>query len=854
MPPSSWHPTYELLTRHGIDHIDARSSAINDLRSWELDDIAAILERIQRPSRDYCYFRTPYLTLSTEAIDFRKWWPSLWSDTDVKWVSPPRVMMKQAARDELALCVNEAGEWSLRTSGYVALSHVWIEGLQRNNIHDGVEHVKFKAIFDLFKAKQIKAEWVWGDVLAIPAGGLPTTAIEDEMLTIDTINQLPNIYSRADAVIIIDALVLQLHPKEPLDVAVVLACGKWVTRVWTFQEIKLANRALVVTATGTYDYKELVSVIKSLEDQDYKRYHWLWLRLGIMMRDEARGLSIPDIVMACGTRSSGQDIDYARAFFPVLGLKWEYGMTREQGMQKIYTSFKRHASRVACFYGAPRMSIWPRWAPSYFHDLEGYVTESMEWEDRGIRGEWYAVKIAKVEKTFRNAGRFVFDFDIDCGGDRYMQCACAINEDEKAITAFETAIERRQCYVLSAQPSKDSHNAEWARTAILVEQANVNEYDGFEVAVYCAATIVSRSQHSESKRTVLLRHYNPTENGDLVNQIHYMWHTQKGGSQPSSLPRQEGESELHAAVRSGNLAAVNQIVEKGESIGSFDSQGWSPLHTAAARGETEILRYLLSRQPDIEVRGHQLNEDTPLSLAAECGQAESIRILLQHGANIHTRNRCDYTPIMVAAYERRDEAIKALLEGGAKANDEAGLGGTPLLLTSGAGTWRIPTMKALIEGGANVNPVHSHGITAMHNIAQWGSAEEMAYLIEQGCDVDDTQWNGWTPLHYAIEQSKRECVRLLLDAGADCDTPVEDNFRPIHSAAKCTNWPIMQMLLEQDLEIDAKTESQGWTALHVAYEANNVTIVKMLLKAGANSSVKDATGKKPSELAPQLSP
>ena len=200
---------------------------------------------------------------------------------------------------------------------------VWTEGLQRDYVNDGVEKQKFRAIFELLTAKNIEVEWVWADVLAIPSCAGQASRPEDEMLKIDMINNLPQIYSRADAVIIIDALVLQLHPKEPLDVAVVIACGKWATRVWTFQEIKLANRALVVTATGCYDFIELVALAKSLEDQDHDRFHKLYIRLGIMEKDEERGLSIPDIVTACARREAGQDIDYSRALFPVLELEWE---------------------------------------------------------------------------------------------------------------------------------------------------------------------------------------------------------------------------------------------------------------------------------------------------------------------------------------------------------------------------------------------------------------------------------------------------------------------------------------------------------------------------------------------------
>ncbi|KAK3169919.1 hypothetical protein OEA41_009303 [Lepraria neglecta] len=513
MPPSSWYPIYELLTRYGIDHNVAKSAAINDMRRWELDEIKTILEKVQRPSYDYCYFRTPNVTISTEAIDFKKWWPSLWEDRRPKWISPPREMMESSVREEAALCVNHEGQWTLRQSGYMALSHVWIEGLQRNNIHDGLEKQKFDAIFALLKSRKIDAEWVWADVLAIPAGGGPTTAPEDEMLTIDIINTLPQIYSRADAVLIIDALVLQLHETDPIDVVVALMCGKWATRVWTFQESKLASRALVVTAKSIYEYGDLVSLIKSKADEDPDKYRTLYLRLGTLQKNDTLGLSIPDIMVACGTRQSGQDVDYARAFFPVLGLKWEYGMTREQGMQKIYYSQRRHATRIVAFYGAPRMSIRPCWAPSYFHNLEGVIIEPMAWENRGIRGQFYAVKVAKVSKTYRHSGKYVFDLETECAGDREMQCTLAPNEDESVAEAFETVIENGRGYVLSPTSSETSLHGEWARSALLVEEQIVNKWDGFEVVVHCAANIMSRSQHSESQRSVLIRHDGPADGG-----------------------------------------------------------------------------------------------------------------------------------------------------------------------------------------------------------------------------------------------------------------------------------------------------------------------------------------------------
>ena len=847
MPPSTDWPIYELLTRHGVEHGLAKSNSMNDLRHWELDDISAVLQKLQRPSRDYSYFRDISIAKSSKDASAWKWWQNPAQGEPSEWVSPPRAVMKQSASEETALCVNVDAQWSLRTSGYVALSHVWMEGLQRDKVHQGLSRQKVDSIFALLRGRSIDAEWVWTDALAIPSGEDPeTSALEDDMLTIDVINAMPKIYSRADTVLIIDALVLQLHTQSHVDVAVALACGNWATRVWTYQEIKLASRALILTGSGCFEYKSVVETLSTLEATDRSRYHFLWLRLACMMKDEAAGISLPDIIMSCGARKSGQDIDYARAFFPVLNLKWEFGMTKEKGMQKIYTNYKLHASRIACFYGAPRLRNIPAWAPSSFNGLEGYVTDPMQWETRGLRGEWYAVKVGSVKETFVNGGRFVFELIIDCPGDSLMQCALAPNESLEVRQAVSTALERGHVYILSAQPSSHTLDAEFARIGLLVERATVNQDDGFEASVFCAVMIPTRSQHEESKLSILLRHGSPLVDDDLENQLKYHFHTQDESYQLAGPAQREGESELHAAVRNGDLAKVMKLTKDSEDIVSFDASGWTPLHIATTRDSMDILRYFLCQNPTLEICGEQMNKDTPLSYAALNGQADAIELLLEFGANVHARNNCDYTPIMVAACEHHAEAVSKLLGGDANPNDAAGFSGSALLLASGAGRWRLPTLRVLVEGGADVKPQHPSGFTPIHNIAKYGHEDEMAYLIEQGCEADSPQYDGFTPLVIAITQNKRECVRLLLDAGADRNRIISGGFRPVHFAAKCPNWQILQMLLEKgDVQINAQTDEKKKTALHLAYEAKNTIVIKILMKQGADATMVDSEGRTP---------
>lgn len=98
---------------------------------------------------------------------------------------------------------------------------------------------------------------------------------------------------------------------------------------------------------------------------------------------------------------------------------------------------------------------------------------------------------------------------------------------------------------------------------------------------------------------------------------------------------------------------------------AFDSRGFTPLHTAAARGSTELLRVLAQKTTNTEIPCRDGTEDTSLILAARRGQARSVEILLDNGAQIDNRNNGGYTALMSAAYECHTEAVAILLSKGA---------------------------------------------------------------------------------------------------------------------------------------------------------------------------------------------
>lgn len=260
---------------------------------------------------------------------------------------------------------------------------------------------------------------------------------------------MPQVYGRAESVLIFDATVLQLHSTDHIEVAVALACGKWATRVWTYQEIKLANRAVVVTATGGVDFLAMIASLKVFNTFDKGRYDKLYVWIAIMAKSDQHRLTIRDLVNACAQRKSGIDIDYARAFFPVLGLEWTNGMTREEGTQTIYRRVPSDTAAIAVFAGSPRMKLNPGWAPSYLTNLEGIGSEHLQWERRGIRGEWYILKIKKLlNKTRPRYGKIGLDLEVECDITPTIQCVVGPNEEPEVIEAVKTMIGKGRGYIL----------------------------------------------------------------------------------------------------------------------------------------------------------------------------------------------------------------------------------------------------------------------------------------------------------------------------------------------------------------------------------------------------------------------
>ena len=92
------------------------------------------------------------------------------------------------------------------------------------------------------------------------------------------------------------------------------------------------------------------------------------------------------------------------------------------------------------------------------------------------------------------------------------------------------------------------------------------------------------------------------------------------------------QMELIEAIKSGNRASVEELIEAGAELNQQDKQGWTPLNWAAGSGQLEIVELLLERGADPLAVGRDLR--TPQMIALAAGQADVVKRLRRAEAEV----------------------------------------------------------------------------------------------------------------------------------------------------------------------------------------------------------------------------
>ncbi|HEU4688566.1 MAG TPA: ankyrin repeat domain-containing protein [Vicinamibacterales bacterium] len=386
----------------------------------------------------------------------------------------------------------------------------------------------------------------------------------------------------------------------------------------------------------------------------------------------------------------------------------------------------------------------------------------------------------------------------------------------------------------------------------------------------------------------------------------------RAGAKPD-LADDTGATPLYLACLNRSGATVERLLQARANPNAALVTGETVLMTCARTGEAAGVRALIARGANVNVKepGH---DQTALMWAAAQSHPDAVDALLKGGADVRARSRSytqtvtsevtqragreelNYTvprggstPLLFAARSGDDESVKLLVEAGADVNDTLADGASALVIAAHSGHTRAAV--TLLEKGADPNAADI-GYTALHAAVLRSDLELVKTLlarkadpnaqITKGTPVRRTSQDfelpkvliGATPYLLAARFLEADIMRALAAGGADTRLPMSDGATPLLAAAgmgivaptqderRGTNRrglaivdggriePETQVLetvsaaLNLGSDING-TNPAGDTALHVAANQGYDSVVKLLVEQGADLNARNAKGLTP---------
>lgn len=326
------------------------------------------------------------------------------------------------------------------------------------------------------------------------------------------------------------------------------------------------------------------------------------------------------------------------------------------------------------------------------------------------------------------------------------------------------------------------------------------------------------------------------------------------------------------AVQAGNVNEAVEALKNGADINYIDEE-WPLFITAVTSNDVPMVNFFLQNGVDRELKGP--DGKTALMHALSLRNANIAEMLINAGADLKAQDPTKKNILMYAAEGNNSKVLKKLLDSGFDRNLRSSADKTALdyavdaraaecvRIISKLDTLPMDFIEAVIKGdessvrkligeGASPSAKDKNGKAAIVHAIELGHDRIVRILLENGIDPDGSYFKKKeiSLFIFAMYNGKYSCALELLKKGTDTNFNhrYKDGRTALMLAMIEKQTALTSMLLEKKFSVDT-TDDFGNTSLMFAAENNLFSVVSALLEKGADPTIRQADGKKASDIA-----
>ena len=211
---------------------------------------------------------------------------------------------------------------------------------------------------------------------------------------------------------------------------------------------------------------------------------------------------------------------------------------------------------------------------------------------------------------------------------------------------------------------------------------------------------------------------------------------------------------LHA-VRAGCQDIAHWLEDSGVDSRRLNESGDSAITLAARHGHHQLLPWLLAKNA-AGIRQICRNGDSPLLIAAREGHSESVKLLVQHGADTRLVNYAGSNVLTLAATSNESLALW-LCDSNTDIHHIDLSGNNAFTLAAQAGFFQL--MQTLEQLGINIHQVNHDSDNAFTLVARQGNLPRCQWLAGKGINIHQVNRLG----HNAVTLAALAGSQLLLE-------------------------------------------------------------------------------------------